>query len=123
MVCEPRLATEQEGDETVTIKLLKQVLRCSICFDILNEPQTVRTCLHKFCNTCIVNHVRTNAKCPQCRIPIGSKRILRQSSSIAGIINLLVNDVPLYNEHHAAKREAKLKEIFDFQQFQFSFQK
>lgn len=119
MVAEPRLATEEEGEGFVTIKQLKQALRCSICFDILNEPQTVRTCLHKFCNTCIVNHVRQSGNCPQCRIPIGNKRVLRSSTNIGKIIGLLLNDVQQYNENHAKKREEKLKGIFDFKQFRF----
>ena len=64
MVAEPRQVTEEEGEEVLTVKSLKKVLRCTICYDILNDPFTVKICLHRFCKKCIVNNVHTSGMCP-----------------------------------------------------------
>ena len=79
MVCKPRLlAHESEGEEIITIKPLKKALRCIICYDLMHEPCTVKSCLHKFCSKCIAN----SGKCPQCRSQIGSRRQLRYDKRI-----------------------------------------
>jgi len=48
--------------------------------------------------------------------------VLRSNTNFKKIIDLLINDVPQYNENHAKKREAKLKEIYDFQKFRKEIQ-
>ena len=51
-------------------------------------------------------------QCPQCRIHIGSLRLLRASKSLDEIIKLLVDDIDTYNAHNAVLREAKLRQMF-----------
>ena len=117
MVGGPRTIDEEAGEELVSIKLLKTQLRCAICYEILNDPYTVKSCLHSFCNRCITNQVRNLGMCPSCRMPIGSKRLLRASKNVDQIIKLLLDDINLYNEVHAKKREEKLGKLFDINQF------
>ncbi len=55
-------------------------------------------------------------QCPQCRIHIGSLRLLRASKSLDGIIKLLVDDIDAFNAQNAVLREAKLREMFNSNQ-------
>lgn len=55
---------------------LTQVLDCSICRDILNEPVALPACQHVFCRPCIQTFVDSaqrdnqSLRCPECRRPI-----------------------------------------------------
>lgn len=49
---------------------------CSICYDVYNSPIMIE-CTHVFCGSCLINWMRTNARsCPECRLPILSKKLI-----------------------------------------------
>jgi len=43
-------------------------LVCSICTDVLKEPQLL-PCNHRFCNGCILKSLEKDQRCPMCRNP------------------------------------------------------
>lgn len=63
MACGPRiLLNEEQDNEEIDLEcfqLIKEVLQCPICTDIVKDPLNVKNCLHKFCANCIENYNRT----------------------------------------------------------------
>tara|TARA_B110001450_G_scaffold81706_1_gene77510 strand:- start:11091 stop:12947 length:1857 start_codon:yes stop_codon:yes gene_type:complete len=39
---------------------------CAICMDILNNPIILK-CTHSYCGVCLINWIKNNSKCPECR--------------------------------------------------------
>ena len=37
-------------------KVIEEVLRCNICYNIFQNPVCVKGCLHKFCKNCISDY-------------------------------------------------------------------
>ena len=80
-------------------------MQCNMCYDLIQDPHTVMTCLHKFCGPCINESMRRNQKhCPQCRCKIGSRRILKQHDHLKKMLGMLITDVSQYNEFLAEQR-------------------
>ena len=51
-VCLPREIINEDKLNFTDIqisKIIKEILRCSICYEIFNEPVNIKNCLHKFC--------------------------------------------------------------------------
>lgn len=42
-------------------------LQCSICFDELDNPFSVTSCMHTFCEKCIKDWKRVSDECPLCK--------------------------------------------------------
>ena len=71
-------------------KIIKEILRCSICYEIFNEPVNIKNCLHKFCKKCIGDYNRKIKKeCAICRHPIETKRLMKDDETIQKILNIL----------------------------------
>jgi hypothetical protein len=45
-------------------------LICTICRNVMNVPCILNPCLHKFCYSCISRWMRTELKCPLCRLQV-----------------------------------------------------
>lgn len=59
-------------------RFLENELSCSICLDILRNTRTTKECLHRFCEECIGQALRSgNKECPNCRKKLVSMRSLR----------------------------------------------
>ncbi len=39
---------------------------CAICMDFLNNPIILK-CTHSYCGVCLINWIKNNSKCPECR--------------------------------------------------------
>ena len=55
-VCKPREITNIEGiniSPSQIERITKEILTCSICFGIYQDPVNIKSCLHKFCKKCI----------------------------------------------------------------------
>ena len=60
--------TENQVVTATYFEDLKEGLLCSVCADVYMNPLNVRSCLHKFCSTCIEDYNRIYKKeCPACR--------------------------------------------------------
>ena len=57
-------------------KILPQSVECSICLDTISPSIILKRCKHKFCKSCIDNHIEYSTKhtnklaCPLCRIDL-----------------------------------------------------
>jgi hypothetical protein len=44
-------------DNKKITRILDEILKCTICLNVFNEPVNFRKCIHKFCETCIKSSV------------------------------------------------------------------
>lgn len=118
-MAKPRVKASDDsvGKELVSVKHFGDLFKCSICFRALKGPVAVRSCLHKFCQNCLEELHRSSKHCPQCRSPIISRRVWRQDSRFAAILDILIDDIDNYNSIEAECLEQELKKIFDFNLF------
>ena len=96
-VCLPRIILNEEtmeiSDEKID-KILKEILKCSICYEIFEEPVNLKNCLHKFCKKCIGDYNRKIKKeCAICRHPIETRRLMKDDEKIKEIINCIIPDI------------------------------
>ena len=119
VVCKPRVLAEDDpaGEEMVSIKTFKDLLLCPICFNLLKDPEGIRFCMHKFCQSCVEQVSRNSRQCPQCRVQIGSRRVWRTDILTKKIIDVLVDDIDEFDKNENEARSKHLKESFNFKQF------
>ncbi|CDW80562.1 zinc finger (c3hc4 ring finger) [Stylonychia lemnae] len=121
MTCGPRKLKDEDQDEEIDLECfnqIKEILHCPVCYDILKEPLNVKMCLHKFCRHCIENYNRTVKKqCPQCRNPVGSRRLLKTDYKLTYIIKALITDIDAYNKFEEESRQQVVPKIHDFENF------
>ena len=89
---------QQLIDLTTRLRDIEQN-NCPICLDILNKP-LVLNCTHSFCMGCIISSLRTQNKCPLCRMDIDI------TDSI-----LLSHDLEI--EQHIIKKKSKEDTLID----------
>lgn len=78
-------------------KVIKEVLRCNICFEIFQNPVCIKGCLHKFCKQCISDYIfKIKKECAICRHPIETKRLLKEDDLIKEVINSFIPDREKY---------------------------
>jgi len=68
-------------------------LVCGLCRGYLVDPATVATCMHSFCKSCIVVHVRSSISCPTCNSRIHPSRPLlglRRDPTLRHLVYLVV---------------------------------
>ncbi|ETV90984.1 hypothetical protein H310_14321 [Aphanomyces invadans] len=60
---------------TISPTLVHAEMQCPICLGIIRDAVVIKTCLHRFCDKCLKECLRSGIKeCPSCRAPIGPKR-------------------------------------------------
>lgn len=47
-----------------------QDVQCPLCFGILRDPVTIKSCHHAFCRDCINSCLSHDSECPKCHIPV-----------------------------------------------------
>ena len=74
-------------------KKLFDVLTCSFCRQIFNNPTYLR-CSHRFCKDCIEKHIRLNDKksCPICRGQLTTKRDSKSDLKLISLISFAFGD-------------------------------
>lgn len=101
-VCSPRKIKNEskiEINKEQINKVIEEVLRCNICYNIFHNPVSVKGCLHKFCKVCISDYYfRVKKECAICRHPIETKRLLKDDSKIKDIIDCFIPDQNKFKE-------------------------
>ena len=101
-VCLPRIILNEEDMEISNKKIdriIKEILKCSICFEIFEDPVNLKNCLHKFCKKCIGDYNRKIKKeCAICRHPIETKRLMKDDETIQKIIECIIPNINKFNE-------------------------
>jgi len=69
--------------------VMHQTLTCTICFELFEQPVTLTSCGHTFCNTCVTDWVKVNKSCPICRQPCNINNFV-PSFIIKEMVNALV---------------------------------
>jgi len=86
-----------------------ETLQCALCMSVTVQPQFVKYCLHFFCKECMFQQINRNKKeCPLCKIPMGTKREMRDYRKLEDIIRILR---PLIDKHQASQ-EDEYKSIY-----------
>ena len=101
-VCLPRNITNEskiEFSSEQINKIIEEVLRCNICYNIFQSPVSIKGCLHKFCKSCISNYYfKFKKECAICRHPIETKRLLKDDDKIKSIIDCLIPEQNKFKE-------------------------
>ena len=101
-VCSPRKIINEskiEIDKEQISKVLEEVLRCNICYNIFQNPVSIKGCLHKFCKACISDYYfKVKKECAICRHPIETKRLLKDDFKIKEIIDCFIPDQNKFKE-------------------------
>ena len=101
-VCSPRKIINEskiEFNKEQINKVIEEVLRCNICYNIFQNPVSIKGCLHKFCKSCISDYYfKVKKECAICRHPIETKRILKDDDKIKKIIECFIPDLNKFKE-------------------------
>ena len=80
-------------------KVIEEVLRCTICYNIFQNPVSIKGCLHKFCKNCISDYYfKIKKECAICRHPLETKRLLKDDTKIKDIIDCFIPDQNKFKE-------------------------
>ncbi|XP_053689906.1 polycomb group protein Psc [Sabethes cyaneus] len=76
---------------------------CNLCKGYLIDATTIVECLHSFCHSCIMKHLRTEQYCPQCEMMINkAKPNIKPDATLQAIVYKLVPG--LYEKELLRKR-------------------
>ena len=114
-VCLPRKIlneNEMEISNEKIDKIIKEILRCSICYEIFEDPVNIKNCLHKFCKKCIGDYNRKFKKeCALCRHQVETKRLMKDDDKIKQIIECIIPDIDKFNKAEEKIFISKVKEF------------
>lgn len=77
----------------ITLKDLNPHVICVLCRGYFIDPATMVECLHSFCKTCIVEHIKLNKHCPICDTQINKTKpylSMRLDKALQNIVYKLV---------------------------------
>ncbi|XP_058829685.1 polycomb group protein Psc [Topomyia yanbarensis] len=78
-------------------------ITCNLCKGYLIDATTIVECLHSFCHSCIMKHLRTEQYCPQCEMMINkAKPNIKPDATLQAIVYKLVPG--LYEKELLRKR-------------------
>ena len=113
-VCLPRIISNEKemiiSPEKID-KIIKEILRCSICYEIFDDPVNIKNCLHKFCKKCIGDYNRKIKKeCAICRNKVETKRLMKDDEKIKKIIECIIPDIEKFKKTEDNIVTSKIKE-------------
>ena len=101
-VCSPRLILSENKvkfTKPQIERVINEMLRCSICYDIFNDPVNLKKCLHKFCKKCIGDYNRKIKKeCTICRNHIETRRLMKEDEKIKQIIECIIPNIEKFKK-------------------------
>ncbi|XP_055604366.1 polycomb group protein Psc, partial [Uranotaenia lowii] len=75
----------------VDLKSINPYITCNLCKGYLIDATTIVECLHSFCHSCIMKHLRTEQYCPQCEMMINkAKPNIKPDATLQAIVYKLV---------------------------------
>ncbi|XP_028393168.1 TNF receptor-associated factor 4-like [Dendronephthya gigantea] len=69
----------------------RHAYECAICLEVLKDPVQIQDCGHQFCELCIQDILRSDPRCPSCRIDISYAKIFEDQAARRQIKQLHVN--------------------------------
>ncbi|XP_052859697.1 polycomb group protein Psc [Anopheles cruzii] len=86
------------------LSLVNPCITCNLCKGYLIDATTIVECLHSFCHSCIMKHLRTEQYCPQCEMMINkAKPNIKPDATLQAIVYKLV---PGLYENELRRRRA-----------------
>lgn len=89
---------------------LNEFISCSICGGYLIDATTVTECLHSFCKTCIVKHLKTDNSCPRCQTLVHKTQPLRGLRSDPTLQDIVYKVVPGLYKDEMIRRKSLYQE-------------
>ncbi|XP_055626507.1 polycomb group protein Psc [Toxorhynchites rutilus septentrionalis] len=87
----------------ILLSSVNPCITCNLCKGYLIDATTIVECLHSFCHSCIMKHLRTEQYCPQCEMMINkAKPNIKRDATLQAIVYKLVPS--LYEEELHRKR-------------------
>lgn len=85
-------ATKRETRES----LIRKELECPICLSELQEPMTVKDCMHTFCNKCLWTQLQSakDKFCACCKRPVNSMRDAAPNVTLQNILAVISEHPP-----------------------------
>ena len=69
---------------------VKELLKCAVCLNTMEDPVTVKECMHSFCQECIATCIRKKLKfCPTCKQSINSVRAMKANTTLRALVDVL----------------------------------
>ena len=124
-ICSPREISDESKisfSKDQINRVIEEVLRCNICYNLFQNPVNVKGCLHKFCKSCIMDYYfKVKKECAICRHPIETKRLLKDDNKIKEIIDCFIPDPNKFKDEEDKILAKKAKEyIFKEEQKKIS---
>ncbi|XP_062544061.1 polycomb group protein Psc [Armigeres subalbatus] len=87
----------------VLLSSVNPYITCNLCKGYLIDATTIVECLHSFCHSCIMKHLRAEQYCPQCEMMINkAKPNIKPDATLQSIVYKLVPG--LYEKELLRKR-------------------
>ncbi|XP_053962048.1 polycomb group protein Psc [Anastrepha ludens] len=75
----------------VLLSVMNPHIICHLCNGYLIDATTIVECLHSFCHSCLIKHLRTEQYCPRCEMMINTaKPNIKPDTTLQAIIYKLV---------------------------------
>lgn len=90
------------------ITSLEDIVSCSVCFEIYEDPHVISPCLHTLCLLCIKRLERGGTiTCPECR-KVSSMKDVKKDFKTQGIIDILMEKKSLKSGHSESSNDAQV---------------
>ncbi|XP_050323360.1 polycomb group protein Psc [Bactrocera neohumeralis] len=75
----------------VLLSVMNPHIICHLCTGYLIDATTIVECLHSFCHSCLIKHLRTEQYCPRCEMMINTaKPNIKPDTTLQAIVYKLV---------------------------------
>ncbi|KAL3140935.1 hypothetical protein ABBQ32_005465 [Trebouxia sp. C0010 RCD-2024] len=94
----PHQSQANEGLIAINLTDLEAETRCPVCLGVIKNARLVSGCMHRFCAECIEKWLRVcrENNCPQCRMPMQSRRDCKKDGKYDRLLRLLYDDIQKY---------------------------
>uniref|UniRef100_A0A336KIP9 CSON012000 protein n=1 Tax=Culicoides sonorensis TaxID=179676 RepID=A0A336KIP9_CULSO len=84
----------QQKSNKIPLNLVNAHITCSICKGYLIDATTLVECLHSFCHSCIMKHLRIQDYCPKCDVLVNKAKLnIKPDTTLQAIVYKLVPEL------------------------------
>ncbi|KXJ15730.1 Polycomb group RING finger protein 3 [Exaiptasia diaphana] len=101
-------------ERTISLSEINEHITCRLCDGYLIDATTIVECLHTFCRSCIVKHLRQCNYCPTCKITLHQSHPMNYISTDRTLQDIVYRLVPGLQE-----REKQRQKEFEVAMFMY----